>query len=59
MGMSEEVKASVVIAAANLTALSWHPTRAIFQSDQELVAKFRSLAKAMIKALPPELRKND
>ena len=59
MGLSEEVKASVVVAAANLTAIAWHPTHTIVQSDQELVAKFRSLARALIKALPAELRTNN
>ena len=59
MALSEEVKASIIIAASNLTALSWHPTYAVLQSDQELIAKFNSFAKAMIKALPVELRTND
>ncbi len=56
MALSEEVKASIIIAASNLTAVSWHPTYAVLQSDQELVAKFKSIAKAMMKALPAELR---
>lgn len=59
MALSEQVKASVIIAASNLTAVSWHPTYAALQSDQELVAKFRALARAVIKALPAELRTND
>ncbi len=58
MPLSEEVKASVIIAASNLTAVSWHPTTAIFQSEQELIAKFRSLVRAMVKALPAEFRTN-